>query len=356
MHKDLELIQKLTEGFGVSGFENEIAALIKEELYDYSFTFESDNLGSLIVHYQSDPKLPHIAFYAHMDEVGFIVSRIEDNGFLRFNSLGGFNKKIMLSERVLIRTYNGDVVNGLIPSDIIEKDFKTFENFYIDIGATSKQEVLDLGINVGSPIIFDSKFIYLRNDLFMCKALDDRICAYSLIMALKQMATESINANVTAVFTVQEEVGCRGARTSSFMVNQDVAFALDVTDSFDIYDGNPLSDCKVNNGIALSVIDGGTIAHRGLLNYLVSLFNKNKLLYTFDPMAVGGTDSSQVHIIKNGVINLTISLPVRYMHSPNTIGSLKDASIMTDAVLMIVEDLDNAKLLKIKESKFERFK
>ena len=140
------------------------------------------------------------------------------------------------------------------------------------------------------------------------------------------------------------------------MLDLQAGFALDVTDSFDIFDGNTMCDCRINNGIALSVMDGGTIAHRGLLNALINLFNKKKIKYTFDPMDVGGTDSSQIHISKEGVINLTISLPVRYMHSPNTIGSLRDASTLTEAIILIVKNLNFDLIEQIKKSKFQQFK
>ena len=355
MNKDLKLIKKLAEGFGVSGFESGISLMIKKELIGYGFTFESDNLGSFMVHYRTDPTKPHIAFFTHIDEVGFIVNKIENDGFIRFSPIGGFNKKIVLSERVLIRNKDGSLVPGLIASDINEKNLSSFEDFYIDVGTSSKEETLALGVAIGSPIEFDSKVNLLSNNLIVCKALDDRLCAYSLVMAMKKLAKSDICANITAVFSVQEEVGCRGAQTASQMLDMEFGFALDVTDSFDIPDGNPMCDCRVNNGIALSVIDGATIAHRGLLKVLMKLFDKEKIKYTFDPMDVGGTDSSKIHLSKNGVSNITISLPVRYMHSPNTVGSLKDASTLTDVILLIAGNFDWKLTNEISYSKFSIF-
>ena len=359
-NKDFLLLKKLTESFGVSGNEEEIKELILNEFKNENVTISNDNLNSLIISYCSCSTLPKISFYTHIDEVGFVITNILDNGFLNFQPIGGWYRHIVLGSKVVIKTKNNKKIIGIIGSEaphFLSKEAQNklldFDNMSIDLGLSSKEEVLQKGIQIGDFIMPYSETIVLNNEIISAKALDDRICATSLILALKEIIKKNIKTNIEAIFTVQEEVGCRGAKTSSFKSNSDVSFALDVTDSFD----TPQSlsyDCKLNNGVALSVLDGGTIAHTGLLNFVKNTFNKHKIKYSYDPMNVGGTDSSQIHLSKDGVINMTISLPIRYMHSFYSVASFNDLYTLKNCVISLIKNLNYDELTKIKEYKYQK--
>jgi len=358
--QEFNLLKKLTEAHGVSGFEEEVTNLIEKELNDPRFVIEKDALGSLIVRYQTDLTKALISFSAHVDEVGFVVSEITNKGFLKLKTIGGWQNYIIPSSKVIIKASNGDKFIGIIgneaPHYANSDDYATFfdlNNIYIDIGAFSKKEVLEKGINVGNPIVPYSELEVLNDNIVVGKALDDRICATSLVLALKKLAKNDVKCNFVAIFTTQEEVGTRGAKASIAKVNSDIGFAIDVTDSFDT-ETSIQFPCGLGSGVALSFKDGGTIAHRGLFNYVLNLFNKNKIRNTYDPMDVGGTDSSRIHKNDIGIVNMTISLPVRYMHSPYTVGSLEDLVTLTNAIILLTKRLTKEEVSKIKEAKYKR--
>lgn len=357
-NKAFSLLKKLSESCAISGNEEEIISLIKDEFKDSSFEVSQDNLGSVIVSLNKGKNLPTIGFVTHIDEVGFVVSNIRKDGFINFKPIGGWYKHIVPGSKVIVMNKNKEKFIGIIGSEaphFLSKEdankLLSFENMYLDLGR-NYDEISSI-IQIGDPIIPFSETFVLNNDLVCGKALDDRMCVTSLILAMKELEKKNLNVNVKAIFSVEEEVGCRGAKTSAYKENLDVCFTLDVTDSFD----TPTSesyDCRLNNGVALSFIDGGTIAHRGLFEYLKKLFKKNKIKFTFDPMTVGGTDSSEIHKIKEGILNLTISLPVRYMHSFYSIGSMNDLESLKKVIVVISRSLNESEIQNIKDYKYQK--
>ena len=350
------LFKKLTEACGISGREDEIRDIISDELMSPSFIKKTDSLGNLIVSYCSDSSLPNIAFFAHIDEVGFIISNILDNGFLKIKPIGGRQSLIPFGQKVIIQTSQKEkffaVINCANSAFFQNSGRKqVLDDVYLDAGFTSKQAVLEAGISIGDSVIPYSLTESFRNNLLIGKAFDDRICAFSAILALKEILRKNINANITVVFTTQEEIGCRGAKTAAYSTNPDLAFAIDVTDSFDTPD-LPIFDCKIGNGVALSFADSGTIAHNGLIKFIHNLFTKKGIQHTFDPMDFGGTDSSQIHINDSGILNLTISLPIRYMHSFYSVASFKDIETLKNAIITVIKNVRSHDLEIIRESKY----
>ena len=358
-NNDFLLLKKLCDECGVSGDENNIQDLIYQELKN-DFEITKDSLNNLIVKYQTDLSKPLISFVSHVDEVGFIIRDILEDGFIKFNPVGSWYRHIIPGSKVVIKNKFNQKFIGVIgsePPHYLSKEqinnLLNFDDFYIDLGMNSKEEVLKNNIQIGDFICPSTKTESLYHDKVIGKAFDDRLCATSLILALKYMKQHNLNANVVAIFSTQEEVGCRGAKAASYQIDSDVSFVLDVTDSFD----TPTSfkdDVKIGSGLALSLIDGGTIAHRGLFNYLKSLMIKNNFNFNFDPMTVGGTDSQVINITKSGIINLTISLPIRYMHSFYSVASLKDLDTLKRLIILISKDLNFNKLNKIKEIKYQK--
>lgn len=358
-NNDFTLLKKLCDECGVSGDESNIQSIISDELKD-GFQITSDSLNNLIVKYQTDLTKPLISFVSHVDEVGFIVKNILEDGFIKFAPVGGWYRHIIPGSKVIIKNKFNQKFLGVIgsePPHYLSKDqinnLLDFDDFYIDLGMDSKEEVLKNNIQIGDFISPSTKTEILYQDKVVGKAFDDRICVASLILALKYMKQHKLKANVVAIFSTQEEVGSRGAKAASYQVKSDASFALDVTDSFD----TPSSfkdDVKLENGLALSLIDGGTIAHRGLFNYLKSLMINNDFNFNFDPMTIGGTDSQVINTTKEGILNLTISLPIRYMHSFYSVASLKDLETLKRLIVLISKDLNFTKLNKIKETKYKK--
>ena len=319
--KDFKLLKYLCEINGVSGFENEATNFIFnyfKENKDFEIT--KDKFHNVIVKYFHSKGKPVISVFTHIDEVGLIVSDITNDGFIKFKTIGGWNPLTLYMMKV---KFNNDKKTIGVISSEVSKNF-TVDNLYIDC---------------------DNKI--------MVKALDNRISCFTLIKLLDKLSKNKIDANFIGVFSVQEEVGCRGSKISINEIDSDISFALDTTDSFDVT-GLERLDCTINNGVALSLVDGGTIAHLGLFRYIENLLKKKKIKFQYDPMNVGGTDSSQIHIAKNGIINLTLSIPIRYMHTPYSIGSINDIDKTLKVLLAILKDLDKTKLNKIYEYKFQK--
>ncbi|MBO8427269.1 MAG: hypothetical protein IAC58_01755 [Firmicutes bacterium] len=348
----IKILKVFTELSGPSGFEDELSSLIFNLFKDFKeVNVVKDEFNNVYVSYLHSEDKPTIALFSHIDEVGFIISDITEDGFIKFKALGGWSKFNLSPMKVKIMRKDKIEVTGIIPSEFSSSNF-TIDDLYIDVGASSKEDVLNLGINIGDYVVPDTKFTRLSDDKIISKALDDRICASALVKFLFNIINRKNKCNVIGVFTSQEEVGCRGAKISSKNIDFDLGIAIDVTDSFDIPSLDKY-DCKIGNGIALSVIDQGTIGHRGLINYLFKIFKNNKVKISYDPMTLGGTDSSEINITKNGLVNCTISLPVRYMHSPYTIASLSDVNTLISALKVLVNNLTYKEFNKIIESKFK---
>ena len=230
-----ELLKKLSNAPGISGFENEVRDLMTGELNEYVDEISIDNMGNLIAIKKGDPGNKKVMLAAHMDEIGLMVRFIDKKGFIKFSKIGGINDQMLLNQTVYIQTAKGNVtgVIGSKPPHKMKaaerKKILEFEDMFIDIGASSKDEALKR-VNIGDPIIIEQEFKELDNNLVMGKALDNRVGCAILIEVLKQVESE---ATLYGVGTVQEEVGLKGAKTSAFGINPDMALALDVTISGD---------------------------------------------------------------------------------------------------------------------------
>ena len=347
---NIDLLRELTETTGVSGFEDDVVKIIRDEFGEhyYGDSVYVDGYKNVTVRkYSKSMGAPTIAFIAHIDEVGFMISDITNDGFLKFKNIGGLNRSTLDSAKVTIQGKS----KVFAPAEGIIR--KCGDNdFYIDVGASSKMDVHKRFIHINNVGTFDTKLEILGRDIFMGKALDNRVSVYALIEAMKQIMTLPCENNVIAIFTTQEEVGCRGAEMVANRLKADVAFVLDTTDSFDV-PGLPRYDCKIGNGPALSVMDGGTIAHSGLLEYTKDLFKKNKIKIVYDPMSVGATDNSKIQLTNGGIPSLTISTPIRYMHSPHSIGSFRDLEKLTEIIVLLSRSITTQDINEIKEYKYK---
>jgi len=318
----LDLLKKLCETPGISGYEERIQKVIREELEKVTDEVKVDKLGNVIgikkakkTSDKASPKKVMIA--AHMDEIGFMVRFIDKEGFLRFVPVGGFDPKTLIAQRVVVhgRKDIGGVI-GSKPIHILEEEERKkvpkIKDLFIDLGL-KKDEVLEI-VKPGDFVTLDRNFKELNDQIITAKALDDRAGVYVMIESLKRVKDWEID--IYAVATVQEEVGLRGATVSSFSVEPDAGIALDVTIASDL--PGTKEEERVTNlggGTAISLMDSHTISNKKLVDFLRDIAEENKIKYQTDILLGGGTDAGAIQRSKSGVPVCTVSIPTRYIHS-----------------------------------------
>lgn len=307
------LIQKLVETTGPSGYEAEIRAVVRAEVAPLADEVRVDALGNLIARKgQGGQK---IMLSAHIDEIGVIVTHIEENGFLRFTGIGGVYPLHCVGGRV--RFLNGQI--GVIYSERTEDRSRVpgLDQMYIDVGATSPK---DSPVRVGDVAAFDRSFVDL-GDKLVSKAMDDRISAAVLIETLRQL--KSTPYEVYFVFSTQEEVGLRGATTAAYGIDPDLAVAVDVTGSGDTPKGYKMA-VALGKGPAVKVRDGGMLADPRIVAWMSQTAEKAGIPYQLEVLEFGTTDARAIQITRAGVPAGCLSIPCRYIHSPSEMVDYRD--------------------------------
>jgi putative aminopeptidase FrvX len=337
-----ELLKKLAEAHGVPGYEDEIREIVEAEVKHYVDEIKTDKLGNLIA--TKHGKKPSVMIAAHLDEIGLMVKHVEDEGFIRFSTMGGWFDQTLLNQRVILHS-DGSTVFGVIgskPPHKMKKEEKEkvvkSEDMFIDVGARSKEEVEQAGISIGTPVTIDRHFVDLKNERVTCKAFDNRSGVAIMIEALKRANTEF---EVYAVGTVQEEVGLKGARTSAFELNPDVAIAIDT----DIAGGHPGIEKKdttveMEKGPVITVSDAsgrGIITPPSVLKWLKETASHYDIEYQLSVSEGGTTDATAILLTRSGIPTGVIGVPTRYIHSPVELLSLKDLNKCAELIARAVE-------------------
>jgi endoglucanase len=344
-----ELVRELSEAPGVSGYEQEVREIIRKHLQNIT-VIEQDRLGSIVCRKNGKTETPRIMIAGHMDEIGFIVKLITDDGFIKFSPIGGWWGHVLLAQRVFIRTRKGDIP-GLIgskpPHILSEEERKKLlepKDMYIDIGATSGDEVRELGIRPGDPAIPVFPFtISGTGKTYLGKAFDDRVGCGIFIHVIKNLSKESHPNTVYGVGTVQEEVGLRGAHTSSWVVEPDVGLTMEVGVAGDVPDVKKEdAQAKLGKGPVIVIRDGSMIPNLRLRDLFVETAEELKIPFQFDLLDRGGTDSGAIHLHRRGVPNLVIAVPTRHMHSHAGIIHRDDYDRTVQLVTAVVKKLDAA--------------
>lgn len=318
------LLKELTEASGVSGNEKEVRDLIISEIKDYVDNYKIDRLGNIIAYKKGKDISKKLMITAHMDEVGLMIKDIDKDGFLKFMTVGGIDKRILVSKPVLVGKNKLPGVIGAKPIHLQRPDERTkalnIDDLYIDIGAKSKEEA-EKYVSIGDYVVFDSDYVEFGDGLIKAKALDNRVGCSLLIKLIKEISDISFYA----VFTVMEEVGLVGAGPAAFEVDPDYAIILEGTLCYDMpkFDTH-LIPTYINNGPAISLIDRTTIYNREFRDKIVEIAEKNNIPYQFRKTSMGGNDSGRIHTTKEGSITAAISVPCRYIHSPASVMSKKD--------------------------------
>lgn len=320
------LIQKLVETPGPSGFEHEIRDVIREEITGVADEIRVDALGSLIARKGTRTEEGmRVMISAHMDEIGLMVTHIDENGFVRFTNIGGINPLTCYGGRVLFM----DGTRGVIGMDGIEPGkLPKLSNLFIDVGATTKE---DCPVNVGDVCGFERPFLDLGQRM-VAKSMDNRISAAIAIEVLKQL--KDTPHEVHFVFSTQEEVGLRGAITAAYGVDPEVGFAVDVTRSGDTPRVSTKMAVALGDGPAIKVRDSSFIADPRLVDWMVKTAEDAKIPYQLEVLEAGGTDGRAIQLTRAGVPAGCVSVPCRYIHSPS---EMVDTSDVENAVKLLVE-------------------
>lgn len=324
MPAEVKLLEKLSNAFGPSGNEEDVAEILKKELKGYADETHIDKLGNALFYHHGKKGYPKIMLSAHMDEVGFIITFIEENGFLRFDILGGITNNIMPGQRILFRGNKGYLkgIVGTKPPHIMtpEEQNKIVpkEDLFIDIGAESLSQTQGKGADVGTMGVFDVEFTDLGDGYFRGKALDDRAGCTVLAEVFKTLKDSPYN--VVAVGSVQEELGIRGARTAAWQVDPDYGLALEGTFVADVPGTRPdRVSSKIKGGPVVTIMDRTVFTHPHVLKALIKAAKQKSIPFQFKKVPVGGTDAGAIHLTRAGVPSGTVAVPCRYIHGPASI-------------------------------------
>ena len=319
----MRLLKRLIEADAPSGAESAIRDIIVSEAEKLGYEVRADALGSVIAHRPGKGK--KLMLDAHMDEIGVIATYVDDNGFIRFGAVGGLDIKELHKRRV--RFANGTV--GVIAAEEEKFEKKAeLSAMYIDIGAADKKAAEKL-VKTGDTAVFDGSF-HRMGDTVISKAIDDRAGCYMLLKAMKKL--KKTENDLYFVFSVQEEVGLRGAKTAAFSIMPDYAIAVDVTDTGDTPSCKPM-DVKLGGGAAVKVMDRSVMCDVHVVDALRGIAKQNGIRYQNEIMDDGGTDAGAIALTGGGVRSGGISLPTRYVHSPSEMASVSD---MEECIRLLV--------------------
>ncbi len=349
--RSMKFMKELFESFGPPGFEREPASIVTKYLSPYSDGVTSDKLGSVIFSAKGKSERPRILMAGHLDEVGFVVTGIDEKtGFLKFGTLGGWWDQVLLSQRVVIRTRNGDL-SGVIaskpPHVLTEEERKAVmkkEDMYIDIGATSEGEAREMGIRIGDPVTPWSPFSIIKDGkLASGKAFDDRIGVFimsEVIRRIKEGGIEHPNT-IYAAATVQEEVGLRGAKTAAHVVDPDAAIVLEVDIAGDVPGIQPhQAPTKMGKGPTLLTYDRSMIPNQPMKNFIIDLAERVKIPLQLSQTLGGGTDAGIIHMDRAGCPSAVISVPTRHIHTHVGYVSLEDIENAIRLTIELIKELN----------------
>ena len=316
------LIEELCNAYGPAGREQRVHKIIEKELKGHCADIHTDRLGNLIAHKPSVSKRAEkIMLCAHMDEIGLIVTHIDKKGFLRFTNVGGVFPETILYRRVMFE--NGTIgVIGIEPDkDSAKSSVKPkLERMYIDVGTRDIEGTRKI-VQIGDIASFYQQAIRLGKERVAAKALDDRIGCYCLIETAKRV--KKPNSDIYFVFSVQEEVGLRGARTGAYAIEPTYALAVDVTDTGDTPEAHKMQ-VEMGGGVAIKVKDSMFIANPVVKERLVEYAKTLAIPYQFEILEMGTTDAAVIQLVRAGVMSGVLSIPTRYIHTTNEVCDLRD--------------------------------
>jgi putative aminopeptidase FrvX len=343
----LKLFQTLTELPGTAGNEHAVRQFMREELSKYADEIVQDKLGSIFGVKKGMENGPKIMVAGHMDEVGFMVTSITDNGMIRFQPLGGWWSQVLLAQRVEIITDNGPVIGviGSIPPHLLDESKKNkpmeIKNMLIDIGADDREDALKIGIKPGQQIVPVCPFTPMANSKkILAKAWDNRYGCGLAIELLQELKDDTLPNILFSGATVQEEVGLRGAQTAANMIQPDLFFALDASPANDMT-GDKREFGHLGKGVLLRILDRSMVTHKGMRDFVLDTAESNHIPYQYF-VSQGGTDAGRVHMANDGVPSAVIGICSRYIHTHASIIHVDDYLAAKELLVKLVKACDQS--------------
>ncbi|MBQ2733451.1 MAG: M20/M25/M40 family metallo-hydrolase [Clostridia bacterium] len=348
---DTELFKRLCLAIGPSGFEEDIKEMIKAELDTVGVRYEADRLGNLFAYIGNDPKKKTLAFFAHMDEVGFLITGVSAEGLLYFSNIGGIMPTVLMGRRVTVRTLDNRDVKGVIstkPMHMLSSDERKqlpkSDDMFIDVGATDKEQLEGI-IEAGCFGTFDPSFEYFGENgkKLAAKAIDDRIgCAVMLCLAREYYGKQDeLPVNIVLAFTVREEIGNSGANVACERIKPDYAVILESTAASDIAGVPDSSKVAITGeGGAVSFMDKSTVYDRGFRDFVFELAAEKDIPVQLKKFVSGGNDAGSVHRAAGGIRTLALSTPSRYIHSAVCVIGSRDYDSVFKLSCAIAENAD----------------
>ena len=342
-----ELLKEILMAPGISGSEGDIAELMKRELEKSCDEVVIDGFGNVIAKKGSGPKKIMIA--AHMDEVGLMVKHVSKEGFVSFVKIGGIDDRVLAAQRVVIKSDKGDVFGliGVKPPHLQKEEERKkvikHDEMFIDIGCASREEALKK-ISIGDPVVFEPNAGVLNGKLCYGKAVDNRVGCYAMIKIMEKLG---VKAEVYAVATVQEEVGLKGAKTSSFKLAPDFALVIDTTiagDTPQITENE--SSLKLGEGVAITIVEAsgrGVIVGQKVKDLMISCAREEKVKYQIDVIEGGMTDGAMIYMNREGILTGVLSIPTRYVHSSTGVFSTDDVNSAVKLSAAVIEKFSKSK-------------
>ena len=351
----LQLFKTLTELPGAPGNEHAIRKFMRSELEKYSDEIVQDNLGGIFGLKKGDDQGPTIMVAGHMDEVGFMVTQITENGMLRFQPLGGWWSQVLLAQRVEIITDNGPVVGvvGSIPPHLLSDELRSkpmdIKNMLIDIGADDLEDAKKIGIRPGQQIVPICPFTPMANDKkILAKAWDNRYGCGLAIELLKELKDEKLPNTLYSGANVMEEVGLRGAQAAATLINPDLFFALDASPANDA-SGSKTEFGQLGKGTLLRIFDRSMITHRGMREFVLDTAETHNIPYQYF-ISQGGTDAGRVHMANEGVPSAVVGICSRYIHTSGSIIHTDDYAAAKELIVKLVRSADKTTLETIHQN------
>lgn len=336
---DFSLLKTLTSLASVSGREAPVRQFVQEQVSAYADEVRTDALGNLIV-YKKGTSGKNLLLCAHMDEVGLMIRHIDERGFLYFVPVGGIDPRTLLAQRVRVQTKNGPILGiiGTKPAHVTTEAERgkavPMQDLYIDVGLPAEQARAQ--VEIGDSAVLDRTCEEFGEGRFCAKALDNRAGVFVLMELLRTVQNPFYN--IYGVFTVQEEVGLRGAKTASFGIEADLAFSLDTTGAADIPGcSGPNQLVCLGGGVGVSAMDGYTLTPQWLLEALKQICKQGNIPYQVRVAPRGGNDAGAVHLSKTGVPSCALAIPTRNIHSCVEVVDGKDMTAMFNLVLHVLE-------------------
>ncbi len=317
MSINIDLLREITEVAGAPGHEQRIREVVLREVTPLVDEVKVDNMGNVYA-IKKGAEQKRVMVGAHMDEIGFIVTHIDDNGFVRFHTLGGFDPKTLTAQRIIIHGTEDVIgVMGSKPIHVMSPEERAkmpkTTDYFIDLGM--KKEEVEKIVSIGNPITRERGLIEM-GDCVNCKSLDNRLAVFILIETLRELKDKKVPFDVYGVFTVQEEVGIRGANVAALEINPDFRFGLDTTIAYDVPGARPEEMItKLGEGTAIKIMDSGTICDYRMIKYMESIANKHNIKNQKEILPAGGTDTSGIQRMNpGGAIAGAVSIPTRHIH------------------------------------------